>query len=96
MKSYETHNKLKPIILGAHNFEDNVPFRGNFGDLMTKDVLSFSMGFNISDTRTGLLVVPVQSTKKKIKPGYYSLKWFQTKEPFFKGSFNVFSGKRII
>ncbi|KKF62374.1 hypothetical protein AF58_05120 [Streptococcus uberis C6344] len=54
MKSYETNNKLKPVVLGSRNFEDNVPLRSKFGNLMTRDILSFSMGLNISDTQTGL------------------------------------------
>ncbi|WEM61567.1 glycosyltransferase family 2 protein [Streptococcus parauberis] len=67
LKSYETNNKLKPVVLGSRNFEDNVPLRSKFGNLMTRDILSFSMGLNISDTQTGLRVIPVQYLNKLLE-----------------------------
>lgn len=67
LKSYEKNNKLKPIILGSRNFEDNVPLRSKFGNLMTRDVLSFSMGLNVSDTQTGLRVIPMEYLKKLLE-----------------------------
>ncbi len=47
-----------PIILGSRNFNGSVPFRSKFGNIFTRNILSVTSGLNISDTQTGLRVVP--------------------------------------
>lgn len=55
-KLNESRNSL---VLGVRNFSvENIPFRSRFGNVLTKRVLSFACGINITDTQTGLRGIP--------------------------------------
>lgn len=47
------------LVLGVRQFEENVPLRSKFGNLLTRDVLGAITGVAISDTQTGLRVIPM-------------------------------------
>lgn len=47
------------LILGVRDFDsDNVPPKSKFGNKITKGILKFFYGGNISDTQTGLRAIP--------------------------------------
>ena len=47
------------LVLGVRTFEKSVPLRSKFGNLLTRDVLGAMTGMNVSDTQTGLRVIPM-------------------------------------
>lgn len=47
------------LVLGVRTFEKSVPLRSKFGNLLTRDVLGAMTGVNVSDTQTGLRVIPM-------------------------------------
>ena len=47
------------LVLGVRRFEKSVPLRSKFGNLLTRDVLGAMTGMNVSDTQTGLRVIPM-------------------------------------
>ena len=52
------------IILGSRNFkEKNIPFRSKFGNTITQKIVNIFCGLNISDTQTGLRVIPTNLLK---------------------------------
>ncbi|WP_034765427.1 bifunctional glycosyltransferase family 2/GtrA family protein [Rossellomorea vietnamensis] len=47
------------LVLGSRNFsEENIPLRSRFGNNLTKVVVKFASGINVSDTQTGLRGIP--------------------------------------
>jgi glycosyltransferase involved in cell wall biosynthesis len=46
------------LILGARQFDENVPFRSKFGNLLTRNIFRLTTGTKLSDTQTGLRVIP--------------------------------------
>lgn len=58
LQEYEKLAHLEPLILGARNFDKDVPMRSKLGNLMTRDVVHLSLGLDITDTQTGLRVIP--------------------------------------
>ncbi len=46
------------LVLRVRVFEENVPLRSKFGNLLTRDVLGAFTGMAISDTQTDLRVIP--------------------------------------
>lgn len=46
------------LVLGVRTFQKNIPFRSRFGNVLTRDVLGAFTGMSISDTQTGLRVIP--------------------------------------
>ncbi len=47
------------VILGTRNFkEKSIPLKSRFGNVLTKGILSFLIGLDISDTQTGLRAIP--------------------------------------
>lgn len=47
------------LVLGVRTFENAVPLRSKFGNLLTRDVLGAFTGMKVSDTQTGLRVIPM-------------------------------------
>lgn len=52
--------RLNPsaLILGTRQFENDVPFRSKFGNIVTRNVLKLTTGIELEDTQTGLRVIP--------------------------------------
>lgn len=48
----------KALILGARNFDGNVPWRSRLGNEITRAVFSILIGRRLSDTQTGLRAIP--------------------------------------
>jgi glycosyltransferase involved in cell wall biosynthesis len=47
------------LVLGSRNFkEENIPFRSRFGNTLTRKVVKFTSGIDVSDTQTGLRGIP--------------------------------------
>lgn len=53
--AYTTPNAL---VLGTRTFEQDIPLRSKFGNILTRNVLKLMTGIDIEDTQTGLRVVP--------------------------------------
>lgn len=47
------------LILGVRTFEESVPLRSRFGNVLTRDILDVFTGMKVSDTQTGLRVIPM-------------------------------------
>lgn len=53
------------LVLGCRNFKNsNVPFKSRYGNILTKNILAFFTGINISDTQTGLRAMSYEVAKK--------------------------------
>src|SRR5699024_4672151 len=46
------------LVLGTREFHGEVPFRSQFGNRLTRNVMHLITGINVSDTQTGLRVIP--------------------------------------
>ena len=46
------------LVLGTRNFEKDVPLRSKFGNILTRNVLRLATGIKVTDTQTGLRVIP--------------------------------------
>lgn len=46
------------LVLGTRQFDRNVPFRSKFGNLITRMIMRVTTGIKVSDTQTGLRVIP--------------------------------------
>ena len=54
-------NGGKEIILGTRDFSDKkIPFRSRFGNKMTSCIFGFLVGMKLTDTQTGLRVIPTE------------------------------------
>ncbi len=51
---HEAESLPESLILGSRKFDNNVPFRSQFGNTMTRMVYQLSTGIKIHDTQTGL------------------------------------------
>jgi putative flippase GtrA len=50
----------RTLIMGCRNFDDgDVPLRSRFGNVITRHVLRFFLGYSLRDTQTGLRGVPM-------------------------------------
>jgi glycosyltransferase involved in cell wall biosynthesis len=61
MKKVADQLKERPasLILGSRNFsEENIPFRSRFGNNLTRKVVKFTCGIDVTDTQTGLRGIP--------------------------------------
>jgi len=47
------------LIIGTRRFTGKVPFRSRFGNTLTKYVFALASGVKLSDTQTGLRVIPL-------------------------------------
>lgn len=52
--------KPKNLILGTRLFDNNVPFRSKFGNILTAKCTQMTIGVKVTDTQTGLRVIPKQ------------------------------------
>lgn len=59
------------LVLGVRNFDlDNVPERSKFGNKLTRNIFKKIYKLNISDTQTGLRVIPINFMRQIINlPG---------------------------
>ena len=48
------------IVIGSRQFTGKVPFRSRFGNSLTRVVFALASGVRLSDTQTGLRVIPAQ------------------------------------
>lgn len=55
---FQQKGNENPIILGSRMFSGKIPFRSKFGNIFTRNFLSAASGLSISDTQTGLRVIP--------------------------------------
>ncbi|WP_230678608.1 glycosyltransferase [Lacticaseibacillus zhaodongensis] len=46
------------LVIGVRNFAKNVPLRSRFGNILTEKIVQLLTGNHISDTQTGLRVIP--------------------------------------
>ncbi|GMR71142.1 MULTISPECIES: bifunctional glycosyltransferase family 2/GtrA family protein [Aerococcus] len=46
------------LILGTRQFDEKIPFRSKFGNVITRNILKWTTGIEIEDTQTGLRVIP--------------------------------------
>ncbi|WP_423215239.1 glycosyltransferase [Streptococcus equinus] len=54
------------LVLGVRKFENSVPLRSRFGNVLTRDVLGAFTGMKVSDTQTGLRVLPASWLKEML------------------------------
>lgn len=52
------------LVLGVRDFEQKMPLRSKFGNVLTRNVLRMTTGINIKDTQTGLRVIPTHFMDK--------------------------------
>jgi glycosyltransferase involved in cell wall biosynthesis len=59
------------FVLGCRSFDDGeVPIKNRFGNRLTRKVLRYTKGMNVSDTQTGLRAIPLSFLKTLIEvPG---------------------------
>lgn len=56
------------VILGARNFgAKEVPFRSRFGNVLTKSIFRVVCGIQITDTQTGLRVIPARYLREMVE-----------------------------
>ncbi|CAJ1187660.1 bifunctional glycosyltransferase family 2/GtrA family protein [Companilactobacillus nantensis] len=54
------------LIIGVRHFTNNIPFRSQFGNLLTSGLVRILTRQNISDTQTGLRIIPIAYTANLI------------------------------
>jgi putative flippase GtrA len=54
------------LILGVRKFNEKVPLRSHFGNLLTRALFRWKYKFKITDTQTGLRAIPLNLVKKII------------------------------
>lgn len=61
VEGFNESDDEKAVIFGCRNFEnkDEIPLRSRFGNICTKYVLRIFCGVKISDSQTGLRVIPL-------------------------------------
>lgn len=52
-------NEPKKLFFGVREFGPKVPFRSRFGNILTKYIFRWLAGIQISDTQTGMRLIPV-------------------------------------
>lgn len=48
------------LVFGVREFNNDVPFRSKFGNILTRNIVRIITGINLSDTQTGLRVIPIK------------------------------------
>ncbi|RRG18765.1 glycosyltransferase [Weissella viridescens] len=48
----------KDLVIGSRQFSQDIPFRSRFGNVLTNKLTHFFTGLDISNTQTGLRIVP--------------------------------------
>lgn len=46
------------LIMGVRNFDGKIPFKSKFGNLLTRRIMKVITGIKLTDTQTGLRVIP--------------------------------------
>lgn len=54
------------LVIGVRHFTNSVPFRSQFGNVLTSKLVRILTHQNISDTQTGLRIIPMTYTKDLI------------------------------
>jgi glycosyltransferase involved in cell wall biosynthesis len=62
VQAAETHGNA--LVLGVRDFEQKMPLRSKFGNVLTRNILRMTTGINIKDTQTGLRVIPARFMEK--------------------------------
>ncbi|KRK35438.1 bifunctional glycosyltransferase family 2/GtrA family protein [Loigolactobacillus bifermentans] len=57
------------LILGSRQFSKAIPFRSRFGNVLTHNLVRLLTGLRISDTQTGLRVIPMSYAQKALSFG---------------------------
>ena len=58
------------LVLGVRKFTEDIPLRSSFGNILTSRLVKLLTHQNISDTQTGLRIIPVDYVKESLKfPG---------------------------
>lgn len=52
------------LIIGSRSFSKDIPFRSRFGNIMTNNLVKLLTGLRISDTQTGLRVIPINYAQR--------------------------------
>lgn len=55
---------ITALTIGSRTFGNDVPLRSRFGNLLTNKLVSLLVGINITDTQTGLRVIPIKYVKQ--------------------------------
>src|ERR1019366_3647129 len=55
------------LVLGTRTFAGEIPLRSRFGNGLTRRVMRFAVGHNLSDTQTGLRAVPRALIERLLK-----------------------------
>jgi putative flippase GtrA len=50
----------RSLVLGVRSFDEEIPFRSRFGNLLTKRLFRLLVGLNLADTQTGLRGIPME------------------------------------
>lgn len=48
------------LVIGVRHFTNSIPFRSQFGNVLTSNLVKLLTHQNISDTQTGLRIIPIQ------------------------------------
>lgn len=54
--AFHVHNDA--LIMGVRSFDGKVPLRSKFGNLLTRKIMKATTGIKLTDTQTGLRVIP--------------------------------------
>lgn len=54
--AFKVHNDA--LIMGVRSFDGKVPLRSKFGNLLTRKIMKATTGIKLTDTQTGLRVIP--------------------------------------
>ncbi len=55
------------LVMGVRDFQNNVPWKSEFGNKMTRTILKAVTGISLTDTQTGLRVIPRTYLKRLMK-----------------------------
>jgi putative flippase GtrA len=68
VQAAEAHGNA--LVLGVRDFEQKIPLRSKFGNVLTRNILRVTTGIDIKDTQTGLRVIPTHFMEKLLEvPG---------------------------
>lgn len=54
------------LVIGGRTFDDKVPLRSRFGNLLTSQLVNLLTGVQVQDTQTGLRIIPINYVKQLI------------------------------
>lgn len=68
---------IMALVIGSRTFGDDVPLRSRFGNLLTNKLVSLLVGINITDTQTGLRVIPIKYANQllSLKSNHYEFEF---------------------